>query len=135
MTRIGFPHSDIAGSKAICASPTLIAAYHVLHRLPVPRHPPDALTSLTENHSFDQGQMVLMALQPQLLDEVAFPIVKEQCRDLHSGRICRPAVAANQLQKRSGAEPDLFDFMRIWLAGLCLVQVLQVDRGLSHQTV
>jgi hypothetical protein len=33
---------------------------------------------LTENHSFDQGQMVLMALQPQLLDEVAFPIVKEQ---------------------------------------------------------
>ncbi len=29
----GLPHSEIRGSKAICASPRLIAAYHVLHRL------------------------------------------------------------------------------------------------------
>jgi hypothetical protein len=49
MTPVGFPHSDIAGSKVICTSPTLIAAYHVLHRLPVPRHPPGALSSLTKN--------------------------------------------------------------------------------------
>ncbi len=46
MTLIGFPHSDIAGSKDVCSSPTLIAAYHVLHRLLVPRHPPNALSSL-----------------------------------------------------------------------------------------
>ena len=39
----GFPHSDIRGSKAICASPQLFAAYHVLHRLMEPRHPPCAL--------------------------------------------------------------------------------------------
>ena len=39
----GFPHSEISGSMAICASPKLIAAYHVLHRLSVPRHPPCAL--------------------------------------------------------------------------------------------
>jgi hypothetical protein len=32
---------------AICASPQLFAAYHVLHRLLVPRHPPCALISLT----------------------------------------------------------------------------------------
>ena len=43
----GFPHSDISGSKDICSSPKLFAAYHVFHRLLVPRHPPCALISLT----------------------------------------------------------------------------------------
>ena len=42
-----FPHSDISGSKDICSSPKLFAAYHVFHRLLVPRHPPCALYSLT----------------------------------------------------------------------------------------
>src|SRR5690349_13397669 len=49
MTPAGFPHSDIPGSKIVCVSPRLIAAYHVLHRLLVPRHPPCALSSLTGN--------------------------------------------------------------------------------------
>ena len=44
----GFPHSDISGSKDICSSPKLFAAYHVFHRLLVPRHPPCALYSLTK---------------------------------------------------------------------------------------
>ena len=43
----GFPHSDIPGSKGVSTSPGLFAAYHVLHRLSTPRHPPDALHSLT----------------------------------------------------------------------------------------
>ena len=43
----GFPHSEICGSKLICSSPQLIAAYHVFHRLLVPRHSPCALFSLT----------------------------------------------------------------------------------------
>ena len=43
----GFPHSDISGSMDICSSPKLFAAYHVFHRLSVPRHPPCALISLT----------------------------------------------------------------------------------------
>ena len=30
---IGLSHSEIRGSRAICASPRLFAAYHVLHRL------------------------------------------------------------------------------------------------------
>ena len=42
----GFPHSEICGSRPICGYPQLIAAYHVLHRLLVPRHPPCALISL-----------------------------------------------------------------------------------------
>ena len=40
---IGLPHSEICGSIRICQSPQLIAAYHVLLRLPEPRHPPCAL--------------------------------------------------------------------------------------------
>ena len=43
----GFPHSDISGSLDMCSSPKLFAAYHVFHRLLVPRHPPCALTTLT----------------------------------------------------------------------------------------
>jgi hypothetical protein len=43
---MGFPHSDISGSKYVGNSPELFAAYHVLHRLSVPRHPPNALVVL-----------------------------------------------------------------------------------------
>jgi hypothetical protein len=42
----GLPHSEIRGSMAILASPRLIAEYHVLHRLLLPRHPPNALLAL-----------------------------------------------------------------------------------------
>ena len=43
----GFPHSEISGSLDMCSSPKLFAAYHVFHRLSVPRHPPCALLRLT----------------------------------------------------------------------------------------
>lgn len=46
----GFPHSEIPGSKPVRSSPRLIAAYHVLHRLCMPRHPPNALTTLDRSH-------------------------------------------------------------------------------------
>jgi hypothetical protein len=41
------PHSDIHGSTPARGSPWLFAACHVLHRLLVPRHPPNALLLLT----------------------------------------------------------------------------------------
>ena len=44
---VGFPHSEISGSKPVSGSPELIAAVHVLRRLWLPRHPPYALCSLT----------------------------------------------------------------------------------------
>ncbi len=46
----GFPHSEIPGSKPVRGSPGLIAAYHVLHRLSAPRHPPDTLMALDCSH-------------------------------------------------------------------------------------
>ena len=42
----GLPHSDIHGSTPARGSPWLFAACHVLHRLLVPRHPPNALIAL-----------------------------------------------------------------------------------------
>ena len=33
----GLPHSDIRGSRDMCSSPRLFAAYHVLHRLAAPQ--------------------------------------------------------------------------------------------------
>jgi len=46
----GFPHSDIRGSTIARISPRLFAACHVLHRLLAPRHPPNALVTLTLSH-------------------------------------------------------------------------------------
>src|SRR5437763_1957211 len=41
------PFGDPRVLMSVCGSPRLIAAYHVLHRLLLPRHPPCALSSLT----------------------------------------------------------------------------------------
>ena len=48
----GLPHSDIHGSKPARGSPWLLAACHVLHRLLVPRHPPNALLALEIEPAF-----------------------------------------------------------------------------------
>ena len=66
----GFPHSDICGSSDICSSPQLFAAYHVFHRLLVPRHPPCALSCLTSISScialhHDMPANFLLQIPPQ----------------------------------------------------------------------
>ena len=73
MTPAGFPHSDIPGSKTVCVSPRLIAAYHVLHRLLVPRHPPCTLSSLT-------GFSKVLQL---CIPSVSYSIVNERPRHFH----------------------------------------------------
>ena len=60
----GFPHSDISGSMLICSSPKLFAAYHVLHRLLMPRHSPCALVRLTNR----------IPSQERLQASVEFPV-------------------------------------------------------------
>ena len=47
----GTPNRRSAGQRLFSASPRLIAAVRVLHRLLVPRHPPCALSILTETHT------------------------------------------------------------------------------------
>ena len=50
-SRGGLPHSEIPGSTIARISPGLFAACHVLHRLSVPRHPPNALKRLIRSSS------------------------------------------------------------------------------------
>src|SRR6266851_8168308 len=50
----GLPHSEIPGSTIARISPGLIAACHALHRLSVPRHPPDALTTLLPGYGISR---------------------------------------------------------------------------------
>ena len=49
--RAGFSHSETRGSKGVCPSPRIIAACRVLRRLPVPRHPPPALTIFLQSQT------------------------------------------------------------------------------------
>ena len=49
----GFPIRTSSDPRSVDSSPRHIAASHVLHRLPVPRHPPCALKHLqTQNQKF-----------------------------------------------------------------------------------
>jgi hypothetical protein len=78
----GFPHSDIPGSKLVCSSPGLIAAYRVLHRLLAPRHSPYALSSLTTSVSNSRDYELcgltatsarsLLTLRPPSLADASF---------------------------------------------------------------
>ena len=53
----GFSHSDIRGSQSVCNYPRLFAAYHVLHRLRKPRHPPFALVTFSSNELLQVHQL------------------------------------------------------------------------------
>ena len=50
--REGFTYSEIFGLMVICTYPKLIAAYHVLHRLQEPRHPPCALNYFVTHYIY-----------------------------------------------------------------------------------
>ena len=69
--RAGLPHSEIRGSTGARPSPRLFAACYVLHRLSVPRHPPNALTlrlilSLIPSHAETNAGFQLSAIGCQL---------------------------------------------------------------------
>lgn len=45
--KVGFPIQKCPGHRSFATSPSLIAGFHVFHRLWLPRHPPYALNRLT----------------------------------------------------------------------------------------
>ena len=90
----GFPHSEISGSMLICSSPKLIAAYHVLHRLLMPRHSPCALFSLTSSKSASASFRVHHQLSLSL---------KTSFRSAVSPLKFKPACAGLWICKRCGA--------------------------------
>ena len=58
----GLPHSDICGSSRMCQSPQLFAAYHVLHRLQEPRHPPHTLKYFLVFFEYQSNPEIVMML-------------------------------------------------------------------------
>jgi hypothetical protein len=96
----GFPHSDIHGSKPVPGSPWLNAGYHVLHRLLLPRHPPNALFALDliqkeqgrisrSNRSFRVSKAVYLPMpcNPKVAKAVSV-LDLEQYRPNRSGSAC-----------------------------------------------
>lgn len=59
---VGFPIRKSPGQSLFSGSPKLIAAYHVLHRLSLPRHPPYALSSLTIKKLYNQSILPVRTL-------------------------------------------------------------------------
>ena len=81
MTRSGLPHSETPGLMRVCRYPRLIAAYHVLHRLLMPRHPLCALMRLIK--TLISTIRVLPALTHSTVNSLKllyplYAIVKEQ---------------------------------------------------------
>ena len=60
---VGFPHSEIPGSKPFGGSPGPIAALCVLHRLMMPRHPSHARIRLARNFSPSRYVAILFRFQ------------------------------------------------------------------------
>src|SRR6516225_171983 len=103
----GLPHSEIPGSPIARISPGLFAACHVLHRLSVPRHPPDALASrlitaspspAMPHHRRAQGQAPCRSPQPRR----AAASMKTLLSDKPGARLARAAPAGEALLRRKG---------------------------------
>ncbi len=60
MTPTGLPHSEIPGSVPARGSPRRFVAGDVLLRLPVPRHPPCALSYLTTQSASESQRSTLI---------------------------------------------------------------------------
>ena len=78
---LGFPIRKSADHRLFSASPRLIAAVHVLHRLLVPRHPPCALNILTvikifepPAHSLVHDRRIVNALLRSVI-----PVIGQLC--------------------------------------------------------
>ena len=97
----GLPHSEITGSKPIPGSPVLIAGYHVLHRLLLPRHPPNALLALdpiqrAQGRPFD-------APAPMLAGHIAAPA----CSPIRSHTSLRPTPPPKEAREAAVSVLDL----------------------------
>jgi hypothetical protein len=63
----GFPIRISTDHSLFASSPRLIAGYHVLHRLKIPRHPPYALNQLNlVLFNLSKERFVLVRYQPTL---------------------------------------------------------------------
>ena len=73
----GLPHSAICGSKDVCSSPQLFAAYRGLLRRTAPRHPPQTYSCLTifsfPRFKLPTAQALKPSSLPYIFKEHAYP--------------------------------------------------------------
>ena len=129
----GLPHSEILGSKPVCGSPKLFAAYHVLHRLLAPRHSPYALSSLTICYS-ELTPIGCSGLGARDSEDRLFRAPNTETRDptrdssLHTACVKPPALAgavATSLHSRE-RRPDLWSEKNYRLQD---IQLSKIFRG------
>ena len=91
----GLPHSEICGSKGARPSPQLIAACHVLHRLSVPRHPPDALRRLISASSTREAPRTEASALPDTssVHRYLSPQPEQSSPRIHRGKPLRSKTA------------------------------------------
>src|ERR1700730_15983129 len=97
---VGFPHSEISGSRPVSGSPELIAAVHVLRRLWLPRHPPYALCSLTLSLRHASSRARDSTRESEIRCAPFFVLA----RSLACARACGPFVSCPLLRNRSGLQ-------------------------------
>ena len=93
------PHSVILRSQLACSSPRLIAAYHDLHRLSMPRHPPCALLRLISHFVFPGRRIAIRS--PRALVLIPHTGREPKFTSIPSGSLnCQRAVNGNGRRKR-----------------------------------
>ena len=110
MTLAGFPHSEILGSKDVCSSPRLIAACRVLHRLPMPRHPPCALSIfISVKDRFDTGAESAMRSQRALVHTRFLPTTRKGRSYLRTDHVREPHARTSSVKflLRCGVDHDV----------------------------
>jgi hypothetical protein len=121
ISRDGLPHSEIDGSKPVCGSPSLIAAYHVLLRLLAPRHPPCALSSLTIrtlNLSLEVFGLRLSAFWSELL--------KTEGRRLKAARVSSSKYTLRVCGRKTTVAE--YSVVKEWQTIVCLQEILRLHR-------
>jgi hypothetical protein len=104
----GLPHSETHGSTPARGSPWLFAACCVLHRLSVPRHPPDALLTLDLSSAPRAGTTPPAATLPML-----FPCATgHRPRPGAPRRVRTPVPAADDIRPSLAPGPPLRAFLQ-----------------------
>ena len=102
-----FPFGDLRLVSDICSLPQLIAASHVLHRLPMPRHPPCALDIFLHTNN----RFAIHAKKIDLLRYATFKVPREDPAEpwkpdaARDGSDAKPCESQSRTRWRSSVAP------------------------------
>jgi hypothetical protein len=119
LNHAGLPHSAIQGSPRVCRSPWLIAAYHGLPRLRVPRHPPHALARLTQRPAKQSTRDLLRVTKLQLsLVMIRYPTITTTIRCQTAQRV-RSSSEPCTRKSKLGLDVETSDYRGRLSGGWC----------------